>query len=98
MNQEKTQELEAWSAANADWDQYLNLLYPSANNLRWIADRKVVEQLELRGDMLTIAREITHWAYFPSEESRTAFESLVVSFGFKALDKSNAGSSDQQSP
>lgn len=80
-------EFKAWTAGNADWDQYLNLLYPSASARRWIDDRRVVTLLESHGDKLSIERPIDHWAYFSSNEAREKFEQQIVSLGFNTQDK-----------
>jgi Family of unknown function (DUF695)/Regulator of ribonuclease activity B len=78
---------EAWTDLNADWEHYLNLLFPSANALRWIGDRKVVEQLESHGDQPAIERPIEHWAYFPSTDTRQHFEESLHRLGFSSVNK-----------
>jgi hypothetical protein len=77
---------EAWFDDDADWSHYLNLMYPTANNLRWMSDCKVVAQLESHGDDLLQARPIKHWAYFPSVEARDQFSVVVVELGFVIQD------------
>jgi uncharacterized protein (TIGR01619 family) len=89
----KQYKFDAWAVANAEWAQYLNVLFPSAVNLRWMGDRKVVDQLELHGDSLITPREIEHWAYFSSEQDRAAFAASVTSCGFNIQNEHHSESS-----
>jgi len=68
------------------WNQYLNVLYPSARDRQRIKNRKVIEALEKEGDLLTKKREVSHWAYFPAKADRALFEKDVLARGFEVVD------------
>jgi regulator of RNase E activity RraB len=68
-----------------DWRQYLELLYPSAEDWQRISNRRVIEQLAEHGDDASIPRLVDHMAYFPSAESPQAFAARAIALGF-ALD------------
>lgn len=70
------------------WEQYLNVLYPSSTDLERIKNREVLEVLEEHGDVLTAAREVQHWMYFQSAQSRASFRHEVVKAGFKVESES----------
>ena len=61
--------------ANPDpeWGYFREFLWPSAERLRWIRDRRTVEALEAEGDTLERPRRVDHWAYFPSAAARDEF-------------------------
>ena len=65
------------------WEQYLNVLYPSAEDLERIKNRDLLDVLEQKGDVLTAAREVEHWMYFPSDASRALFRKAAVEAGFR---------------
>jgi uncharacterized protein (TIGR01619 family) len=65
-----------------DWHQYRDLLYPSASQMRVIQDRRVLDQLQQRGDDHAIARVVDHAIYFRTAGERTAFSSMAVRLGF----------------
>ena len=66
-----------------DWRQYFEFLYPNQLAWRWIKDRRVLEALEEEGDDGTTPRRITHWAYFDSAESRSAFAASLPAMGYR---------------
>ena len=65
------------------WEQYLNVLYPSVEDLERIRNRDLLDVLEEKGDVLTAAREVEHWMYFPSDASRASFRKAAVTAGFR---------------
>ena len=65
------------------WEHYLNVLYPSPDDLERIKNRDVLDVLKEQGDVHTAAREVQHWMYFPSETSRALFRTEVAKAGFK---------------
>jgi uncharacterized protein (TIGR01619 family) len=65
-----------------EWAQYRDVLYPSPRDLHRISNRQVVENLQKNADPLTQPRDVQHWIYFPSAESRDAFSQRVVAKGF----------------
>jgi len=64
------------------WEYYLNVLYPSREQIELIKNRQLLEVLEKQGDVITTAREVQHWLFFPNEESRTLFRHEVKNMGF----------------
>lgn len=50
-----------------DWSAYFDFLYPLPEQYQSILNRRVVDQIEKAGDMLTKSREVIHWIYFKSE-------------------------------
>jgi regulator of RNase E activity RraB len=66
-----------------EWEYYLNVLYPSREALERIKNRDLLEVLTKQGDILALPREVQHWIYFPSEESRTLFEHEASNVGFR---------------
>ena len=66
-----------------EWEYYLQALYPSREELERIKNRDLLEVLTEQGDTLTLPREVQHWIYFPSEESRTLFGHEASNVGFK---------------
>jgi hypothetical protein len=67
---------------NPSWSQYLNVLYPSAEDLGRIANMDLLDELEKRGDVLTVPREVQHWMSFRSEESRALFREAAAGTGY----------------
>jgi hypothetical protein len=76
------------SKLDAPWSQYLDLLYPSPEELQRIKNRRTVEVLEKNGDQLTKARPVSHWAYFATPVDRNAFLVEVTRRGFTIADDS----------
>jgi regulator of RNase E activity RraB len=52
-------------------------------DLERIKNRDLLDVLEQKGDVLTAAREVEHWMYFPSEASRASFRKAAVEAGFR---------------
>jgi uncharacterized protein (TIGR01619 family) len=71
------------------WEQYLNVLYPSPEDLERIKNRDLLEVLVDEGDVLTAAREVQHWVYFRSEQTRAAFRETAIKAGFRILSESS---------
>jgi hypothetical protein len=71
------------STLEPDWDQYLNLLYPSASNLQRMFNRRVLESLEEHGDVHETPRQVDHWLEFPDEATRAACRDRLVAIEFK---------------
>jgi len=72
-----------------DWRQYLDVLYPSDADMQRIQNRRVVSELEKRGDVHSIARPIDHAIYFRSPGDRKAFAAAAVAAGFAVLGESD---------
>jgi uncharacterized protein (TIGR01619 family) len=74
----------------SSWSQYLNVLYPSPENLQRIANVDLLDVLKERGDLSTVPRKVLHWIYFPSELSRSLFRDAVVAAGFSVDSEFNS--------
>jgi len=72
---------------DAEWNQYLNVLYPSEEDMQRIRNRDVLAVLEQNGDTLTPVRDVHHWIYFRSRESRESFASEAQELGYKIEDQ-----------
>jgi uncharacterized protein (TIGR01619 family) len=68
---------------DSQWEQYFKVLYPSERDLQRIKNRDLLDVLVKQGDVLTAARKVQHWMYFPSKESRASFRAEAASAGFK---------------
>lgn len=68
------------------WTYYEQTLSPSLERRQWILDRRVVEELERRGDPLVVPRIIDHWAYFATAEARDSYLAAAAEDGFVAAD------------
>jgi hypothetical protein len=76
-------EVEHGSRHDPNWDYYRDFLAPNAKNRQWMADARVVEALEEKGDRLDLPRRVDHWAYFRSAAARDAFVADALSEGFE---------------
>jgi regulator of RNase E activity RraB len=72
------------------WEQYLNVLYPSPEDLQRIANMDLLDVLVEKGDVLTAAREVQHWTYFRSEQFRALFRDAAVAAGFRFVSESSS--------
>jgi uncharacterized protein (TIGR01619 family) len=66
----------------ADWNQYLNVLYPSPNDLEKIKNGEVLANLKKLGDVHSIPRPVMHWIFFASQVKRSEFCVAVELQGF----------------
>ena len=64
------------------WHQYLNVLYPSPDDLQRIRNREVRDVMEREGDQPETPREVLHWSYFPAESNRSDFKAAVQTKGY----------------
>ena len=71
------------------WEQYLNVLYPSAQDLERIKNSDLLEVLAEHGDVPGAARDVQRWMYFPTEESRALFRREASNAGFKVESESH---------
>lgn len=74
---------EILSQVDAEWTTFRNFLLPSPRDRQRMGNRSAADQLRESGDALTDAREIDHWAYFPSPAARDDFVSRTVAIGYK---------------
>lgn len=75
-------EFEFGAQGDPEWRQYLDLLYPSEDNMQRIQNRRVLTELEEKGDDHSIPRSIDHCLYFRSAEDRRAFVASIAGAGF----------------
>jgi hypothetical protein len=73
---------QAGSKFEPEWEQYLELLYPSASNLQRMMNRRVLDSLEKHGDVHEIPRKVHHWLEFPTPEARAAARSTLEAIEF----------------
>jgi uncharacterized protein (TIGR01619 family) len=78
------------SQEDSEWGQYLNVLYPSPDDLQRIANMDLLDVLREKGDVLTVAREVQHWMYFGSEQSRSQFRDAAIASGFRVISESTS--------
>jgi hypothetical protein len=69
---------------DAEWSQYLGLLYPSVRQLQQMSNRRVVQALASHNDVLTTPRPITHWIYFADVGDRDEVAATLAREGFRA--------------
>jgi hypothetical protein len=75
-------QVQSGSTLQPDWEQYLELLYPSASNLQRMMNRRVLDALEKGGDVHEIPRKVDHWLEFASPEARAAARSTLEAIEF----------------
>jgi regulator of RNase E activity RraB len=78
---------ECGSSLQPDWDQYLELLYPSETNLQRMFNRRVLEVLAEQGDSHETPRQVDHWLEFPDEASRAACRDTLIAIEFRLEDE-----------
>jgi uncharacterized protein (TIGR01619 family) len=76
-------EFDTGKQKDTDWNQYLNVLYPSEEDIERIKNREVLEGLRRNGDLLQSPRDILHWAYFKTEHDRSHFKDSAQSLGYR---------------
>lgn len=69
------------------WEEYLNFMYPHPSQYQSILNRRVVESLEKRGDLLTKARPVDHWIFFKTDDDKKRFLSVIRDDGFTIVDE-----------
>jgi uncharacterized protein (TIGR01619 family) len=79
-----------------EWQLYLNILFPSPQELQCISNRKVLDQLEAAGDTLETPRVVEHWAYFPNAETRAAFITTIEQQGYVVTEIRDPESDDER--
>jgi hypothetical protein len=73
---------ECGSEHQPGWEAYFEFLYPEPIDRERIDSRRVCIALEKRGDKLTEAREIDHWAYFADSAARDAYLAAAAAQGY----------------
>lgn len=78
-------QFETRAREDPDWEVYRDFLYPSEANRQCIMNRRVREQLRLRGDNADVARQIDHFVWLPSLAAQAAFAAHVQAEGFTII-------------
>lgn len=74
------------SQDDPDWSVYSFMLHPPEDDDRPAQNRRVLEVMNRNADSGALPREITHWAYFPSDAARDQFALQIVSEGFVGIE------------
>ena len=78
---------ECGSTLQPDWEQYLDLLYPSESNLQRMFNRRVLETLAENGDVHETPRQVDHWLEFADEAARAACRDTLIAIDFRLEDE-----------
>jgi regulator of RNase E activity RraB len=73
---------EIGSSFQPDWEQYINLLYPSESNLERMQNRRLLEALAEQGDVHELPRKVDHWLYFADDAARTICRDTLIAIDF----------------
>jgi hypothetical protein len=73
---------ETGGRADPEWEVYFDLLYPSADDLQRILNRRVVGSLQAHGDLASQARPIDHVAYLPDANAAASLRVYLGELGF----------------
>jgi uncharacterized protein (TIGR01619 family) len=68
--------------ADAAWAAYLQFLYPNEVTQEYMANEKILLQLQRSGDDLTTPRQVDHWFYFLNKEHMNLFIAFAKKEGF----------------
>ena len=73
-----------WMAEDdPSWDYFTGFLYPDKLSFEAMANQKLLEDLESRGDRLEVPREIDHRAYFLSPEQAATAAAELQGLGYR---------------
>jgi regulator of RNase E activity RraB len=86
--------LDAGSAPDNKWDQYLQVMYPAPDVLRSMRNQKVLAALQEHGDELTQPRDVEHHVFFASPEARTEFRRKAAEKKFAVRRELNSPNED----
>ena len=70
---------------DAEWDEYLNFLYPLPSQYQMIMNARVIRGLEQHGDNLTKERMVDHWIYFETETDMQNYISEIEKQNFEVI-------------
>lgn len=73
------------SKHDPEWTQYLDLLYPSEEQLECMKNRSVLDVLEKKGDRLRSPRDVSHWISFNSSADRQAFWTAAQALQYRLV-------------
>ncbi|TCR64915.1 DUF695 domain-containing protein [Bosea sp. BK604] len=81
------------SQLDPEWGIYFNFLYPSADDLQRIMNRRVTDNLAKYGDALSKPRPIDHLAYLPNARAAASLRGLLGEQGFTVYEPEVGGGS-----
>ena len=84
------------SQEDPEWSQYLNVLYPSEEDMQRIMNRRVLENLRKYGDTLSPVRDVHHWIYFRTREDRERYASEVRELAYQIEEESERENDERQ--
>jgi uncharacterized protein (TIGR01619 family) len=79
-------EFDIGSKEDAEWDGYLNFLYPLPIQYQTIMNDRVIRGLEQDGDNLTKERMVDHFIIFKTENDRENYISKIKKENFEVID------------
>ncbi|HLP84852.1 MAG TPA: DUF695 domain-containing protein [Phycisphaerales bacterium] len=74
------------SQRDAAWQCVVDDVWPTPEEIRWNADKSVLDQLEEAGDDMSTPRPIEHLAILPSKEAAAKFVEWLREEGFELTD------------
>lgn len=89
---------ETGSNFEPDWDQYLNLLYPTGSNLQRMFNRRVLETLAEKGDVHEAPRRVEHVLKLPTEDARIVCRDTLAAIEFAIDFESRSDEDDDELP
>ncbi len=72
----------AKAQTDTGYSNYFNVLYPGGKQLESMKNRRVVDNLKEKGDVLTAPRKINHFIFFKTEKDRKEYAFTVQDNGF----------------
>ena len=75
-------QFEVGARPDPDWEVYFDFLYPSADDLQRISNRRVIDSLAAHGDSLSEPRIIDHIAYLPDARAAASLRDHLSEQGF----------------
>jgi hypothetical protein len=75
-------QFETGGRLDPEWQVYFEFLYPPADDLQRILNRRVIDSLEAHGDISSKARPIDHVAYLPDARAVANLGSYLNNQGF----------------
>lgn len=73
---------EAGTRHDPEWESYFRFLYPSADDIQRIMNRRVTDALAKHGDALSESRCVDHLAYLPNARAAASLRDLLSGQGF----------------
>lgn len=77
---------------DAQWEEYLEFLYPNRYAYQSIMNRGVIHNLLENGDVADVVRPVDHWLYFPTEDAQMQFIVEAEKQGYKLESKNRIDS------